>query len=542
MSFKIISKSVALLAALTGLLLVSNPAMASAPAKIDEHSRAWQADSDLAHALSMSGDTIVFASSQEPMGLDPALIDDAESGSVVSNLYESLLRFDFETSAIEPSLATSWAISKDGRTYTFKLRQGVKFHDGTDFNAEAVKYNFDRQMVSEAHTKLDERMASYAPFVFGGVDKVTVVDDYTIDVKLKASSVTFLRNMAISYAAPIVSPTALKKNNHDLTYKPVGTGPYRLVEWKKGRYLILTAFDDHWDKAPDIKHVFYRIIPNFKQRLSELRSGSADIINGIDPKDIEGIRAQGGLIYEKEGNNVNYMLYNCRDGYETAKKDVRVALTKAINIHELVQRLYLGYADAADCYFPSYMQGYDPRARGFTYDAKAARKYFAENKVEPLKIMTYKHARMYNTAGGEELANTVKEYLALVGLESEVIAYDWAEYRQRILTDEWDICFLGWVGDNGDPDNFINFFTSTDPSGNQSMWIDQEFNALIKRAAIIPDGPGRNSLYRRANKIIYDEAGFVPISHAKELLAYSPNVWGTLLHFNNVRFVTISKY
>ena len=179
--------------------------------------------SSAANAAPMSRkpqDNLFYATSTEPLGLDPALVDDNDSGNVNCNIYESLLKFKPDNTEIEPSLAESWTISDDGLTYTFKLRQGVKFHDGTPFNAQAVKFNIDRQMPENLVPKM-----SYAPLVFGDVESTTVIDDYTIEIKLKQSSTPFLRNMAMCFAAPIASPAALQKHNNNLMENPVGTGP-----------------------------------------------------------------------------------------------------------------------------------------------------------------------------------------------------------------------------------------------------------------------------------------------------------------------------
>ena len=482
-------------------------------------------------------DNLIFASSTEPVGLDPALIDDTESGSMVANIYESLLRFKSGTTELEPSLAEKWEISPDGLTYTFYLRKGVKFHDGTPFNAEAVKFNFDRQ----SRENMTPQMASYAPFVFGSVRKTEVIDEYTVKVSLDKTLTPFLRNMAICYAAPIASPTALRKYNYSLMSNPVGTGPYRLVSWDKGQQLVLTTFDDYWGPKPDVQNVIYRIMKDTSARVVALKNGEVDIINGIDANVIEHIREGGGQIYENEGNNINYMLLNCRKGHPTADLEIREAIVQAINRPELVKSLYKGYATFADSYFPTFMTGYTPDAKVIGYDPAAARKTFAKKGTKKLRIFTYSNSRFYNTAGGQVLAEAVQSYLHKAGVKSEISVFDWATFRSKLLTDSWDICFMGWSGDNGDPDNFINIYSSTDPVSNQGLWINQEFISLINEAVHVPDGKVRTSMYERANDIMAEDAGVVPISHAKELAAHSPGISGRIYDMNVVYFKNISK-
>jgi len=194
-------------------------------------------------------------------GLDPALVDDGESSKVIVNIYEGLLKYADDSTEVEPCLAESWEVSEDGLTYTFKLRQGVKFHDGTDFNAEAVKFNIDRQLPP----KVTEDMG-YAGFVFGTVKDVVVVDDYTVKINLTQKNTAFLANLAMSLAAPMVSPKALQDNNNSVMEAPCGTGPYKFVEWNKGENVVLVRNDDYWGEKAKTKNIIFRFIADNSAR------------------------------------------------------------------------------------------------------------------------------------------------------------------------------------------------------------------------------------------------------------------------------------
>ena len=470
-------------------------------------------------------DNLFYATSAEPLGLDPALVDDNDSGNINCNLYESLLKFKADNTEIEPSLAESWTISDDGLTYTFKLRQGVKFHDGTPFNAEAVKFNIVRQMPENLVPKM-----SYAPLVFGGVDTVKVIDDYTIEIKLKESSTPFLRNMAMCFAAPIVSPTALKKHNNNVMENPVGTGPYKLVAWDKGQQLILTTNEDYWGKKPAVQNVIYKIMKETSARVVALNNGEVDIINGIDANVIDQIKQGGSKVFEAEGNNVNYMVYNCREGYVTADREVRKALAQAINVPEMVKSLYKGYATHAPSFFPTFMAGYDPEVKAVGFNLEAAKKTLAAKGVKEIRILTYSNARYYNTVGGQVLAEAVQAYLSKAGVKATIDVYDWSTFKSKLLTDKWDLTFIGWIGDNGDPDNFINILAAEDPISNQGLWLNKEFIEIIKKATHVPDGPERVALYQKAEAILAEDVGVLPISHAKTLAAYRPGINGKFTH------------
>lgn len=470
-------------------------------------------------------DNLFYATSTEPLGLDPALVDDNDSGNVACNIYESLLRFKETTTEVEPCLAERWDISEDGLVYTFYLRHGVKFTDGTPFNAEAVKFNFDRQSPENMIPKM-----SYAPLVLGDIEKTEVVDEYTVRITLKKPSTPFLNNMAMCFSAPIASPTALKKYNNNLMEHPVGTGPYKLVAWDRGQQLILTTNEDYWGPKPKIQNVIIRIMKETSARVVAINNGEVDIINGIDSNVIDQLKAGGTSIFEAEGNNVNYMVYNCRDGYITADREVRKALAQAINVPELAQSLYKEYAAPAYSFFPTFMMGYDPNVKAVSYDPEAAKKTLAEKGIKELTILTYSNARYYNTVGGQVLAEAVQAYFDKVGVKAKIDVYDWTTFKSKLLTDKWDISFIGWVGDNGDPDNFINILASDDPIANQGLWLNPEFIKLIQDATHVPNGPERAALYQKAEAVLAEDVGVLPISHAKTLLAYRPNISGPFTH------------
>lgn len=479
-----------------------------------------------ASALSRKAeDNLFYATSTEPLGLDPALVDDNDSGNLTCNIYESLLRFKDENTDVEPCLAESWTVSEDGLVYTFKLRQGVKFHDGTPFNAEAVKFNIDRQMPENLVPKM-----SYAPLVYGDVVKSEVIDEYTIAITLKKRSTPFLRNMAMAFAAPIASPTALKKNNNNLMEDPCGTGPYKLVAWDRGQQLILTANEDYWGPKPTIPNVIYRIMKETSARVVALNNGEVDIINGIDANVVDELKKAGNKVFQTSGNNVNYLIYNCRDGYVTANRDVRMAIAQAINIPELVQSLYKGYAQPAHTFFPNFMMGYDENIKYSDYQPEVARKFFEEKGIKDLKIITYSNARFYNTVGGQVLAEAVQAYLNKVGVNVTIEVYDWATFKTKLTTDDWDISFIGWIGDNGDPDNFINILAANDPIANQGLWLNDEFIDLVQQGTNVPDGEERAAIYRKAEAVIAKDMGVLPLSHADTLIAYRPIMSGYFTH------------
>lgn len=480
-------------------------------------------------------DNLFFASSTDPLGLDPALVDDNDSGKITSNIYESLLRFEDDNTNVAPSLAESWTVSDDGLSYTFKLRQGVKFHDGTPFNAEAVKFNIDRQMPENAIPKM-----SYAGLVYGDVEKSEVIDEYTIKITLKKKSTPFLHNLAMSYAAPIVSPTALKTYNNNVNEHPTGTGPYKFVAWDRGQQVILTRNDEYWGKPAHVQNLIYRTMPETSARVVALNNGEVDIINGIDANVIDQVKQGGNQIFARDGMNTQYMFFNVKPENKsvTMDKAVRRAIAAAINVPEMVQSLYKGYASPAETFLPDFIPGYSDKVKHVPYNPEEAKKVLAEKGVKKLTILTYSGARLYNTVGGQVLAEAVQGYLDKAGVQADVLVYDWATFKNKLITDSWDIGFMGWNGDNGDPDNFLSLLASDDPINNNGMWFNQEYRDLLAKGLEVQDGPERNAIYERAEQIIAEEVPILPISHAQFLAAMRPNIKNFTIHPVGMTFLS----
>lgn len=480
-------------------------------------------------------DTLIFAQGAEPRGLDPALVDDGESSKVIVNIYEGLLQFEEDSTTVAPCLAKDWEISEDGLTYTFHLEEGVKFHDGTDFNAEAVKFNIERQTIHKTEDM------GYADFVFGDVASVEATDEYTVVITLSQPSTPFLNNLAMSLGAPMVSPTALEANDNNVNEVPCGTGPYTFVSWDKDQDIILKKNADYWGTPAKTENILFKFIKENASRVVALTNGEADMIDGIGTEDVEQLKNNGMEVLDEEGMNISYMAYNV----ERAPFDdpeVRKAISQAINVPELVEGLYHGYASVATTILPTFMPGYSSEVTQISYDPEAAKAVLAEHGITKINMITYSNPRPYNTATGQPLAEAVQGYLGEVGVEVEITPYDWTTYKDKIKNRDFDICFYGWIGDNGDPDNFMNLLADTDPTMNVSMYQDEEFNALLKQAAATVDAEERNAIYAQMEQKVADEAVWLPISHMKSLSAYNPAVDGYFYHVTgNVFFKGMSK-
>ncbi len=479
---------------------------------------------------------LVYAKGADPRGLDPAYVDDGESGKIIVNIYDNLVRYKPGSTDVQPCLATSWTQSPDGLVWTFKLRKGVKFHDGTQFNAAAVKFSVDRQLPPNATDDMP-----YASFTFEPVKKVDVVDNYTVRFTLSHPYAPFLANLAMCMAAPIVSPTAVKKYGADYNQHPVGTGAFKFERWDKDQQIVLSRNENYWGKKPFADKVVFKTTKENAVRASELITGAIDMMDGVDPNDVQKLQSSGMKIWEKPGMNINYMAFLC---HRKPFNDVRVrrAISMAINRAELVKYLYQGHAQVANGPLPSFIPGYDSTLKPLAYNPTEAKRLLAEAgyKDFSFNFITYSNARPYNPVNGVKLAEAVQAELLKIGVKTNIKVYPWKEYKDVLFKgEEGDAFFYGWIGDNGDADNFLSLLDSgqIDASLNSAKYKNPKVDELLKKGTLTSNVKERAKIYSDMQKIVIDEAPWVFISHANDLYAYRPNVKGFNPHPTGVTWL-----
>jgi peptide/nickel transport system substrate-binding protein len=482
---------------------------------------------------------LVYAKGADPRGLDPVYVDDGESAKIIVNIYDTLVKYKRGGTDIEPCLATSWTKSPDGLAWTFNLRKGIKFHDGTPFNAAAVKFSVDRQL-----PPLVKDSMPYASFTFGPVKKVEVVNDYTVRFILNRPYAPFLANLAMCLAAPIVSPTAVKKyGEDDFSQHPVGTGAFKFEKWDKDQQIVLIKNNDYWGQKAKVDKVVYVTTKENSVRASQLITGAADIIDGIDPNDVKTLESNGMHVIKNPGMNINYMYFFC---HKKPFNDVRVrrAISMAINRQELVKYLYQGYAQVANGPLPSFIPGYDPKLKPLGYNPEQAKKLLAEAGYSNFSFdfITYSNPRPYNPVNGVKLAEAVQAELLKIGVKTNIKVYPWKEYKDVYAKGEvGEAGFYGWVGDNGDADNFLSLLSSHEIEStlNTAKYVNPKVDALLEQGTKTFDPKARIKIYHDLQKILIDEAPWVYISHAADLAATKPTVKNFYPHPTGVSWVNI---
>lgn len=479
---------------------------------------------------------LVYAKGSDPRGLDPAYVDDGESAKIIVNIYDTLVKYKQGNTDIEPALATSWSQTPDGLVWTFNLRKGVKFHDGTPFNAEAVKFSVERQLPPNATDDMP-----YASFTFGPVKKVEAVDEYTVRFTLNNPYAPFLANIAMCLAAPIVSPAAVKKYGLDFNQHPVGTGPYKFEKWDKDQQIVLVKNPTYWGKKSNVDKVIFKTTKENSVRASELMTGAIDIMDGIDPNDVKKLESSGVKVIKKPGMNINYMGFFC---HKKPFNDPRVrrAIAMAINKEEIVKYLYQGYAITANGVLPSFIPGHDPKLKGISYNQEQAKKLLAEAGYPNFSFtfITYSNPRPYNPATGVKLAEAIQADLLKIGVKTNIKVYPWKEYKDVLFkATEGDAFFYGWIGDNGDADNFLSLLSSNeiDSSLNSAKYSNTKVDALLKKGAETLDPKARVKIYQELQKVLIDESPWINISHAVDLYAAKANIKGFYPHPTGVSWL-----
>jgi len=480
------------------------------------------------------GGTLVFGRGGDSAGLDPAFQTDGNSFMICDNVYDQLVLYADESTAIVPGLATSWEVSADGLTYTFQLRKGVKFHDGTAFDADAVVFSLGRQMKEpnlaffKTTWQLPKDQPPYEYWLSMSmndlVGSIEATGTHTVVFKLKRPEAPFIANMGMDFAA-IVSPTAVLKLGPDFKSNPVGTGPFKFVKWIKDDRITLEANPDYWDGRPYLDKVLFRAIPDNSVRFLELKTGNIHICQFPNPEDIELAKADAALkLVSQSGMNIGYVSFNhTKPLWQDAK--IRRAFAHAINKKAIVDNIYYGLGAVAKNTIPPTMWGYNDDVKDHAYDPELAKKLLAEaGFADKLKaagqtkvtLWSMPVARPYNP-NGMKVGEAFQADLKKAGVDAELVTFEWGTYlkKQKEQDPTMDLFQLGWTGDNGDPDNFLAVLLDglADP-GVRTQWKNEKYHDLIVKAKQASNQDTRTKLYREAQQLIHDEVPLINVAHS----------------------------
>ncbi len=483
------------------------------------------------------GGTLIFGRGGDSVGLDPAHEEDGESFKVCENIYDTLVQYKDQSTEIEPALATSWVSSDDGLTWTFYLRKGVKFHDGTAFNAEAVIFSLNRQ--HESTHPFHNIGGSYIYWSDTGlariVNRIVALNQHTVQIILNTRFAPFIYTLAMTPFS-IVSPTALKNMRGNFTNHPIGTGAFRFARWNRNDKIVLEANKDYWGDRPLINRLIFRSIPDNSVRLIELQNGSIHAMEFPNPDDLQQIREDPNLeVVDQPGMNVGYIAMNMeKEPFNNVK--VRRAINHAINKAAIVEHLYQGLGIPAKNPIPPTMWGYDHAIKDYSYDPNRSKQLLTEAGF-PNGFATTLWAlpvpRPY-IPDGRALAEVIQSDLRRVQIQAKIVTFEWGTYLEKTKNGQHDLAMLGWSADLGDPDNFFYYLLSKSaaekPAGNIAFYRSNAMQEVLDHARSINNQEERIPLYKKAQRIFHDDAPWVPIAHSKQVVVINRKVKNLKLH------------
>ena len=491
-----------------------------------------------AAAPALAAKDAVIAVSQNFSTTDPYDANDTLSQAMAKSFYEGLFGFTKDMKLI-PVLADSFSVSKDGLVYTIKIKKGIKFHDGTDFKADAVKANFDR--VTDPANKL-KRFALY-----GNIGKTEVVDDYTARITLKTPFSPFINQLAHP-SGVMISPTALKQwGNKEIGFHPVGTGPFKFVEWKSTDYLKVTKFDGYWQKGlPKVDSITWKPVPEGGTRASMLQTGETHYAQ-VPYELADTIKARPELdVVTAPSIMIRYLSMNMlQKPFDNPK--VREALSHAINRDALIKVAFNGYAEPAQGYAPPLVE-YAIKTTLKPYNVARAKQLLAEAGY-PNGFETELWAG-YASSTARKVVEFLQQQLQQVGIRTRITLLESGQRVQKV--ESWQdpatapvrLLYLGWSSSTGEADWALRpllYGESAPPrSMNTAYYKSPVFDAAIKNAQLTNDSVEKARLYREAQLAATADMPWVPLVVERQLSAHNKRLSGfyvmpdASLHFTDI--------
>ncbi|MGX3020787.1 ABC transporter substrate-binding protein [Ursidibacter sp. B-7004-1] len=489
--------------------------------------------------------TFVYCSEASPSYLSPVLgTDGATLDASGQPIFDRLTAFENGTTNVIPSLAEKWEISEDGKSYVFYLRKGVKFQSNKeftpsrDFNADDVVFSFNRQL-DPTNTYHKVSGGNYEYFI--GMDmqniisKVEKVDDYTVKISLNVPNSPFLANLAMDFASIYSAEYAdklLKAGTPEkIDSNPIGTGPFEFVSYQKDSTVRYKAFENYWGGKAKIDRLVFSITPDASVRYAKLAKGECHAMPYPNPADIEKLKSDSAItLLTKPGLNIGYLNFNVQKApFDNVK--VRQALNYAVNKKAIVEAVYQNAGQVAKNPIPPTMWSYNEDVKDYEYDPEKAKALLKEAGFEKgfeTDLWAMPVSRPYNP-NARRMAELVQADWEKVGVKTNIVSYEWGEYLKRLRAGDHQTGMMGWTGDNGDPDNFLNTLLScaaVESGSNYANFCYKPFNDLVTQAAQETDLAKRTELYKQAQVIFKEQAPWITVAHSTTYFPVRKDVKG----------------
>ncbi len=460
-------------------------------------------------------DTVIWGQGADVTSMDPHQGKETPSVEVTCNIFDTLTTINSATNEIEPQIAESWE-QKDDKTYVFKIRQGIKFHDGSDLTAEDVKFSLERAIASAA-----------VSYVVDFIDTVEVNDDYTVTITIKEPYAPILRNLAVPFAA-IVPKAVVEKDEEGFKTNPVGSGPYKFVEWKQGDSVKLEAFDDYYAGAPKTKYLEMKVIPEAAQRTIALETGEIDLAYDIIANDLDKVKDNPDLqLFEAPSLSCYYITMNMNKKPFDDER-VREAINLAIDRQLLVDTIINGAGEPADAIIAPDVFGYSSPG-AYEYDPEKAKELLAEaGYADGFSTSIW----VNDNQERKEACEAIQAMLAEIGIDCQIEVMEFGSFIEKTSSGEHDMAYFGWTTSTMDADYTyysLEHSSQQGAAGNRSFLDDPEVDKLIEEGRGSTDEDKRKEIYADLAVKLKDINNNAPIYYNNVVVGASNKVDGFVI-------------
>jgi peptide/nickel transport system substrate-binding protein len=482
----------------------------------------------------------IIARSNDANTLDTGYAFSEGEVDLMYHIYEGLVEYINDDLDVGPALATDWSVSKDGTVWTFNLRDDVKFHDGSAFNADAVVFNYMR-IIDENHPYygLEDTSLSYFDYLLSAVvEDVVAVDEYTVEISLIQPYSPFLTYMGL-YSQFIVSPAAVEQYGEDYFKNPSGTGPFKFDQWQKDEFIKLSVYDDYWGDKPAIDGIIWKVVPEASTRLMEIQSGTVHAIKNIQPEQLETVVSDDQLnLIQVPGSNLFYIAINHQaEPFDDLR--VRQAVCHAIDFDKLVENAYGGLGTRAINSMPPTIFGYNDQIVPYAYDVERAKELLADAGYPDgfeFDINVFAEARVM-VSRPVDAAEIMKSYLSEAGITANVVVNEWGTHRPIVQAYEHQFATMGWY-DIPYPSNFLQALVI---NGARHNYDTTELSDLAAKAMSAYDRKEQEQYYKQMQEIVHRDVVIINIAHSDNTAIVREGITGFKLdQMGNVKIHNVT--
>jgi peptide/nickel transport system substrate-binding protein len=479
-----------------------------------------------------AGKDFVIGFSGDATSLNPVIATDGQSYIAEWPIFDSLVELDDKLN-VKPLLAESWEVSRDGLTYTFKLKKGVKWHDGKPFTARDVAFTFYSVLdprVTTPHRAYFDALAGFPELTNKdnprkpeelAVKPVEVVDDHTVRFRLRYPSGSLLAVLT-NPRAGIVPEHVLKGqdlNTAEFNRKPIGTGPFKFVEWRRGERIVLEANDQYHAGRPALDRLIYKVIPDAVVLLQELRAGGVDFVDRPPLQEVARLKQTPGLKVLTT-DNTSYTYFGYRQDLPPFD-DVRVrrAFYHAVDVPTIVKEVLQGYAAIATGQFAPSSWAFDPSVKPYAYDPNRAKVLLSEAgwKPGPDGVLVKDGKRLSFSVRHDQASQTVKdaaviiqEYMKKVGVEARLEPLDWPTFVKKLFASDFEAIVVGWTNHHDpDPFGYTIWHSSQWKGRNFAHYKNPKADEALEAARRTANQAERKRHYAEFSKVLMEDAPYV---------------------------------